>query len=462
MTRPGVGFKRLLLVAGDLAIYQIALVLTLLLRYGRVAESAWSLHAIPFGVVGLLWVVGSYIAGLYDFHALKNGVKFFRLYLEGMIANLAVALAFFYLIPVFGIEPRTNLFLYFAIALLLGYGWRLAYNRFITNVMFRTRALFVGTGADAAKVRALLERSAFGFELVAVAETASGARFEDERVAWYATTDALDRIIQEQKIHTILLGHRPDEVPGLREALYRTLFTPVALIDRTKLEESMTGRIPLEYVSQTWFLEHLRENEKTWYEAGKRIIDVMMAIPIAIGTLILYPFVALAVKSSSRGPVLIRQTRIGKYGRPFTLTKFRTMIAAAPDGSAETGGKPLYASQNDPRVTRVGRLLRKTRIDELPQIWNVLKGDMSLIGPRPERPEFVEELTRQMPYYALRHLTRPGLTGWAQVKFPYAGSFEDNLQKLQFDLYYIKNRSLFIDGAIILRTIGVMLRRQGT
>jgi exopolysaccharide biosynthesis polyprenyl glycosylphosphotransferase len=411
----------------------------------------------PFGIVSVLWLVGSYIAGLYDFHVLKNGIKFFRLYLEGMIANLAVALAFFYLIPVFGIEPRTNLFLYFAIALLLGYGWRLAYNRFITNVMFRSRALFVGSGADAAKVRSLLERSAFGFELVAVVETSSGARFDDERVTWYTMPDALDRIIQEQKIHAILLGHRPDEVPGLREALYRTLFTSVALIDRTKLEESMTGRIPLEYVSQTWFLEHLRENEKTWYEAGKRIIDLVMSIPIAIVSLILFPFVALSIKLSSRGPVLYSQVRIGKMGTPFRIWKFRTMRR-----DAEADGKPHWASEHDPRVTKVGRFLRKTRIDELPQIWNVLKGDMSLIGPRPERPEFVEELTLQMPYYALRHLTRPGLTGWAQVKFPYAASVQDNLQKLQFDLYYIKHRSLLIDIAITLRTIGIVLRRQGT
>jgi len=414
-------------------------------------------HALPFGIVSLLWVVGSYIAGLYDFNVLKNGIKFFRLYLEGMIANLAVALAFFYLIPFLGIEPRTNLFLYFAIALLLGYGWRLAYNRLITNVMFRNRMLFVGTGADAAKIRVLLERSATGFELVAVAETAPGTRFDDGQVAWFMSPDSIDRAVREQNIHTILLGHRPDEVPGLRDALYRTLFTPVALIDRTKLEESMTGRIPLEYVSQTWFLEHLRENEKTWYEALKRVMDVILAVPVAIVTLALYLFVALAIKISSRGPVLYSQVRIGKMGKPFRIWKFRTMRQ-----DAEADGKPHWATQKDPRITGVGRFLRTTRIDELPQIWNVLKGDMSLIGPRPERPEFVEELTRQMPYYALRHLTRPGLTGWAQVKFPYAGTVEDNLQKLQFDLYYIKHRSLIIDAAIILRTVGVMLRRQGT
>jgi exopolysaccharide biosynthesis polyprenyl glycosylphosphotransferase len=302
-----------------------------------------------------------------------------------------------------------------------------------------------------------MERSGYGFELVAVAETSPGTRFDDGQVTWHVSPDSIERAILDQKIQTVLLGHRPDEVPGLRDALYRTLFMPVALVDRTALEEALTGRVPLEYVSQTWFLEHLRENEKTWYEALKRIMDVILAIPFALVTIVLYPFVALAIKLSSRGPVFYSQVRVGKMGKPFRIWKFRTMRQ-----DAEADGKPLWAAEKDPRVTKVGRFLRKTRVDELPQIWNVLKGEMSLIGPRPERPEFVEELTRQMPYYTLRHLTRPGLTGWAQVKFPYAGTVSDNLQKLQYDLYYIKNRSPFIDAAIILRTIGVMLRRQGT
>ncbi|MBU1348781.1 sugar transferase [Patescibacteria group bacterium] len=457
MFRSGLRVKRLVLVTGDLLIFQASLLLTLLLRYGVVERRIWDFHAIPFGIVSLLWIVGSYIAGLYDLNVLKNGVHFFRLYLEGMIANLAVALAFFYLVPVFGIEPRTNLFLYFAIVLLLGYGWRLAYNRFLTNSIFRNRVLFVGSGADAAKARLLLERSSSGLELAAVVETYPGTRFDDERITWHLSVDSLDRIIVEHRIHTILLGHRPDDVPKLRDAPYRTIFTPVELVDRTALEEALTGRVPLEYVSETWFLEHLRENEKTWYETMKRIVDIILAVPIGLVALACYPFVALAIKLSSKGSVLYSQVRVGKMGKPFRIWKYRTMRQ-----DAEADGQPQWATESDPRITRVGAFLRKTRIDELPQIWNVLKGEMSLIGPRPERPEFVEALVLQMPYYALRHLTRPGLTGWAQIKFPYAGTVEDNLQKLQYDLYYIKHRSLFLDIAILLRTVGIVLRRKGT
>lgn len=457
MPHLGFGPKRLLLVVGDVVIYQLALVLTLWLRYGTFTERDWDLHAVPFGIITGLWVLGSYVAGLYDLSLMRSGIKFFRLYLEGMIANLAIAFAFFYLIPFFNIAPRTNLFLYFAIVLLLGYSWRLVYNRLIANTLFRNRALFIGGTNDASKVHSLLQKSPYGFELIAVIETGSGTRFSDDRVTWFTSLNDIEQILKEHAITTILLGHRPDDVPGLRDALYKTLFLPVSLIDRTTLEETMTGRVPLEYVSQTWFLEHLRENEKTWYETLKRVMDCFLGIPILLLMLVLFPLIALAIKLSSSGPILYSQVRIGKMGQPFRIWKFRTMRQ-----DAEVAGKPQWATQDDPRITKIGKFLRAARIDELPQIWNVLRGDMSLIGPRPERPEFVEELVRQMPYYALRHLTRPGLTGWAQVKFPYAGTLEDNLKKLQYDLYYIKHRSLLTDIAILLKTIGIVLRRQGT
>lgn len=450
-------FKLLLLLLGDLAIFQAALALMLRLRYQDLRLSDWNLHIIPFGIVSVLWVIGMYVAGLYDLNTTKNGIKFFRLYLETMIANLAVAVAFFYLLPFFNIAPRTNLFLYFAIVLLIGYSWRLFFNRLIAPTLFRNRVLFVGNPTDAAKIRDLIQRSAFGFELVGVVETMEGTRLEDENICWYKSFETLESIIPERKIDTVLLGHRPDDVPGLREALYKTLFHPVALLDRATLEENMTGRVPLDYVSQTWFLEHLRENEKTWYESFKRLTDIVIAIPFGILTLALWPFIAFAIKISSPGPVLYSQIRVGKIGKTFRIWKFRTMRQ-----DAEAMGKPQFASQDDPRITKVGKFLRATRIDELPQIWNVFRGEMSLIGPRPERPEFVAELTLQMPYYTLRHLTRPGLTGWAQVKFPYAGNLEDNLKKLQYDLHYIKHRSFLTDVAILLKTIGIVIRRQGT
>lgn len=458
MPQIGLHVKRFLLVCGDFLIFQLALVLTILLRYGSVQSDVWNAHALPFAILSISWIICFYIVGLYDLALTRDGLRFLRTFLEGMIANLGLALALFYLTPFFAIAPRTNLILDFVLVLLLGYAWRLGFNRYLAPVLFHNRVLFIGHPNDAVRIRELFQQhSALGFELVAVAETAPGTRFDDGGITWHVSLDVIDKILIERNINTIVLGHRPDDIPGLRDALYKTLFTSVALLDRTSLEEILTGRVPLELVSQTWFLEHLRESEKAWYEAFKRVTDIVAAIPFGIATLIAYPVVATATKLSSPGPVFYSHIRIGRYGKPFRIWKFRSMIV-----NAEAGGGPQFSSKDDPRITRVGKFLRATRLDELPQIYNVLRGDMSFIGPRPERPEFVEELTRQMPFYALRHITRPGLTGWAQVKFPYAGTIEDNLKKLQYDLYYIKHRSLLLDVSILLKTVGIVLRRQGT
>ncbi|MBI5655072.1 sugar transferase [Candidatus Uhrbacteria bacterium] len=453
----GIKVKRLLLVAGDFAVFAVALLLTLLLRYGSLDQANIENHIVPFTILGVVWLVCFYIVGLYNLSLTRDTLSFFRTFLEGMLFNLALALGFFYLFPFFGIAPRTNLILDFVLILLLGYIWRLVFNKLIAPSLFRNRILFVGSANDAQRLDMLLGASALGFELVAVAETAPGTRFDDGRVSWHVSVDLIDQILKDRSIHTIVLGHRPEDIPGLRDSLYKTLFTPVSLVDRATLEETITGRVPLEYVSQTWFLEHLRENEKAWYDAFKRFVDLILSLPIGLFTVVVFPFVALAIKATSKGPIFYSQMRVGKHGKLFRIWKFRTMRA-----DAESSGQPQFATRNDPRITVVGKFLRSTRVDELPQIWNVLRGDLSLIGPRPERPEFVEELTRQMPYYSLRHLTRPGLTGWAQVNFPYASTFEENLKKLQFDLYYIKNRSPLLDVAILLKTIGIVLRRKGT
>jgi exopolysaccharide biosynthesis polyprenyl glycosylphosphotransferase len=459
MYRFGLRVKRLILVIGDFIVFEFSLILTLLLRYRTVSWDIWNQHAMPFTILSLLWIMTFYIAGLYELNVTHDGLRLLRTFLEGMIANLGIAFTLFYLVPVFGIAPRTNLILDFALVLLFGYAWRLLYNRLLAPTLFRNRVLFIGNPDDAARVHELLESSALGFELVAVAETAPGTRFDDGRITWHVSIDVINNLLSEKNISTIVLGHKQDDIPGLRDALYQTLFTPVTILDRASLEELLTGRVPLEHVSQTWFLEHLRESEKAWYEAVKRVFDVVFAIPVGLVTVTLLPFVAIAIKLSSPGPILYSQIRIGKYGKPFRIWKLRTMRT-----DAEKNGPQFTAdAKTDPRLFPIGRILRQLRIDELPQIWNVLRGDMSFVGPRPERPEFVEKLTEQMPFYALRHLTRPGLTGWAQVRFltPIAG-LDDNLKKLQYDLYYIKHRSLLLDGAILLKTVGIILRRQGT
>lgn len=457
MLKNKLNLKRFILVLGDLAIFESALLLTLLIRYGGLDN--WPQHALPFSLLALLWLAGFYVTGLYDLTIAGEVMRFFRTFLEGMIANLAVAMAFFYLIPVFGISPRTNLFLFFVLSLLLGYAWRLAFNRFLAERFSRGRVLFIGPTDEARRLHELFTRSSLGLELTA-ALSSTGISDPTLPIEWLDNVNLVDQVVADKKISSVVLGVRPDELPELKTALYRALFHPVVVLDRAEIEENTTGRIPLSYVSETWFLHHLHEAEKAWYETAKRIFDLLLAIPVGLITLVILPFAALAIKlSSPDGPIFFSQERVGKSGKTFRLWKFRSMV---PD--AEKDGPRFTAdAKTDPRLFTVGRFMRATRLDELPQVWNVIRGDLSFIGPRPERPEFVAPLVERMPHYALRHLTKPGLTGWAQVKFltPIA-SLDDNLTKLQYDLFYIKNRSFLLDFAILLKTVGVMVRRQGT
>lgn len=463
MIQAGQYLKRLSLIAGDLIVFQVALVITVTIRHGGYDPVQWSLNAWPFFWLSLLWVVAFFIVGLYDLTPSQEPIRLLRTYLEGMIVNLGIALGFFYLIPFWGIAPRTILFLQFSVALLLGYFWRLCFGKLVLGKIAPGRVAYIGPAEDVRDVDALLRSSTLGYQL-AFALPTSGVPYRHAEIKWLPDFQSLDLALSGEKIGALVVGARPDEYPELKAALYRALSTSVAILDRAEIEEAATGRIPLTHVSETWFLQHLNESEKAWYETVKRFADLLLAIPVGLVTLALLPFVFILTKLSSPGPVFIRQQRVGRGGKPFTLIKFRTMHATSAGGLSEPNG-PQFTSnaKTDPRLFPWGKFMRRSRIDELPQVWNVLRGELSFIGPRPERPEFVQPLVERMPFYALRHLTRPGLTGWAQVKFltPNA-SIEDNLKKLQYDLYYIKHRSPILDFVIILRTIGVMLRRQGT
>jgi len=461
MYRVTLHVKRILLLLGDFLALQIALIATLVLRYGSLDMKTLRLHETPFLIVSLLWAVGLFVTGLYDLTKARNTLVYFRTFLEGMFINLLIAFAFFYLIPVFGIEPRTNLLLFFATSLLLIYLWRLVFNKFLAKGLFKTRVMYIGPADDALALHTLITTSTLGFELVTVIHTTPRSSYEQDGIRWLNELGDLAHTIQEDRINAVVLGHGIEEIPALREALYSALYTSVALIDRKELEETLTGRIPIASVNKAWFLRHLRESEKAWFESAKRGLDLLTAVPFAVLTIAITPIVALLMKTTSSGTVFFTQERVGKHGKPFRIIKFRTMHHPKGMASAETGGAQ-FAIEKDPRITKVGKILRAMRIDELPQIWNVIKGDMSFVGPRPERPEFVEQLTERMPYYALRHLTRPGLTGWAQTHYKYASTLDDNLVKLQYDLFYVKHRSLILDMAILLKTINTVLRHQGT
>lgn len=270
------------------------------------------------------------------------------------------------------------------------------------------------------------------------------------------TSDIIS-IGERENVRTILIAPDYHKSPECIKNILSARLCGWNIIDIINLYEEITHKVPVRHIHNEWllFADGFFLLQKPYVQKTKRLLDILLSI-LLLG--ILSPFVilsALAIKLDSPGQVFYRQDRVGKDGKVFILFKLRSMV-----NNAETG-KALWAQSNDPRVTRVGKWLRLTRIDEVPQLYNVLKGDMSLIGPRPERPEFVTDLEKDIPYYSIRHTVRPGLTGWAQVNYRYAASADDALVKLEYDVYYIKNMSLILDLQILLKTVGIVLLGQG-
>ena len=264
-------------------------------------------------------------------------------------------------------------------------------------------------------------------------------------------------LVQRMRVDAVVValedrrGHLPTE-----ELLHCRL-TGITVLEREALYERITGKIAVEALRPSYLIFNHGFARSPGKELAKRVLDFVLA---ALGLILTWPLMlatAIAVRFDSAGPVLFTQERVGRDGRPFTLYKFRSMRA-----DAEKQSGPVWATEGDPRITRCGRFLRKSRLDELPQLLNVLGGSMSLVGPRPERPVFVEELSRQIPYYNQRHIVKPGLTGWAQINYPYGNTVEDALQKLQYDLFYIKNFSFLFDLSILFTTIKTVVLRRGT
>jgi len=242
----------------------------------------------------------------------------------------------------------------------------------------------------------------------------------------------------------------PDSL--LTKNLYQCLALKIDFMNLVRAYETIIQKIPIAFVAHSWFLEWTIKKE--FYEKTKQMIDIILAGILMILTLPLWLFIALAIKLEDRGPILYFQKRIGKNKKTFLLIKFRSMIPNAEKRGA------IWAKKQDIRITKVGKFLRKTHLDELPQMLNILKRDINLVGPRPERPNFVFQLEKQIPHYHLRHLIKPGFTGWAQIKFRYARTIEDSFEKFQYDLYYLKNRSLFLDLRILLKTLQLFFKSE--
>jgi sugar transferase (PEP-CTERM system associated) len=343
-------------------------------------------------------------------------------------------------------------------ALALMVGWRISIHWFLGHPDFGERIIIVGSGNLAVEVaRQVLNRPDAGYRIVGFVGTDSellGRSLINPRVV--GLTEDLDKIVKREGIDRIVvaMGERRGQLPTDR-LLKLSLGGEVSIEEGATFYERVTGRVSLDMIRPSWLIFTGRGRQAKLATVTRSAVHRFVAL---IGALLSLPIVlltAILIKLDSRGPVFYRQERIGKNGRPFVLAKFRSMRV-----DAEMKG-PVWASKGDERTTRVGRIIRKVRIDEIPQFWNILRGEMSFVGPRPERPHFVAQLAQEIPYYEQRHLIAPGLTGWAQIKYPYGASIEDAREKLQYDLFYVKNHSLLLDAIILFETIKIILFGRG-
>jgi len=374
---------------------------------------------------------------------------------------VAISLGIIFLSVLFFLSPaitfwRSNLFYAMGISAVSLIAIRILLGKMLGSHVFKRRVVVLGAGPRAARLKALQQQPGSAFVVVGYVSMSEANRVIPEAIARDAIYNLADHVVLLNASEVVLaLEERRNALP-LKDLL-RIKTTGVHVNDISTFLERETGRVDLQSVNPSWLIfSDGFSSGRMFSGVFKRLFDITASLLLLVlaGPIIL--ITALAVKLESKGPAFYRQRRVGLYGVGFDCLKLRSMRQ-----DAEVNGQAVWAEKDDPRITRIGRFIRKVRIDELPQCWSVLKGEMSFVGPRPERPQFVEDLEQQLPYYAERHMVKPGITGWAQINYPYGASIEDSRQKLEYDLYYAKNYSPFLDLLILLQTIRVVLWPEG-
>jgi len=444
--------RSLILLAGEALVVCTSFLLAMLLVF---RSDTYLVLNYEYGFIKILAVtvvvlIFSHWFDLYDparFDA--KGELYFRLLLVPGVLALALS-AVAYVFP--QALPGSNSELLGLVILTVAlFGWRSVYAWLVRQPYLRERVYVLGTGERAQRlVQGLRRRSELGIDVVGWTGNVEG------QLTLETVTAHLADMVSHTPVHRVIVAmpDRRGTIP--MQELLRLRLKGVKIEEATSWLEKMSGRIEVEQLYPSWLIFQEGFRFSTLFMLTRRVLSVLTAAVLLMLVLPLIPFVLLAIKLDSRGPVLYRQKRVGRGGRIFYCYKFRTMRR---DAEADTG--PTWADDDDPRITRAGRVLRASRLDEIPQLWCVLKGDMAFVGPRPERPEFVAWLTKEIPFYGVRHAVRPGITGWAQVRYKYGNTLEDAKEKLQFDLYYIKNMSLGLDLLIMFQTIKIVTLGRG-
>jgi lipopolysaccharide/colanic/teichoic acid biosynthesis glycosyltransferase len=442
----------LLLLLGDIVILVASLWLSLFLRYFEVPSmELFTLHIRPFSLLFIAWIVVFFLAGLYGRHTRIFRSRLITTILYTQIINMMIAALFFFFVPSFGLSPKTILALYLVVSFLLIFAWR----AMLFTRLPRSKALkgvLIAHGLDARALATEIatdSHSTFSFDYVI--DTAVAPSHEVIQQAC--------RVAEEDDVTFLVVDFSDPAVGVALPIIYDAAFQKnrFALVEASDLYQEVFDRVPLSLIDYEWVLRNLSTSRV--YDAVKRIIDIIGSFVAGLISLVVYPFVMLAIKLDDGGSFFITQERVGRFERPVHIVKFRSM-SGNDQGEYGTNGKSTLT------VTRVGKWLRILRIDELPQLWNVFRGDLSLVGPRPELPALAAQYNARIPYYNARYLVSPGLTGWAQVRHdrhPHHGAdIAETKEKLSYDLYYLRHRSLLLDLFVMLQTIRVLLTARGT
>lgn len=439
--------EALLLFFGDIFFFVVSLWLTLFFRFLEIPERHIFIeHLQPFAILFFLWVIVFFISGLYEKHTLLLKSRIPTTIFNAQLVNSVIAVLFFYFVPFFEIAPKTNLFVYIVISFFTILYWRIRGIE-VLSPRVQENAILIGSGEEMNELKEEVNNnSRYGLHFV------SSFDIKDSDTLKH---DEIMTVVRENKISIVAADLRNNKIEPLLPNLYSMIFSQVRIVDMYKIYEDIFDRVPMSLINYDWFLKNISVSATKIYDFFKRFLDLVGAAIIGFLSIVFYPFIIIAIKLEDGGPIFFSQDRVGQGNKIFKVYKFRSFaVHNEADGIAK-----------EIKITSIGNFLRKTRLDELPQIWNVLKGDLSLVGPRPEIPALAALYEKEIPYYNVRHLIKPGLSGWAQLyqRTPpkWAAALNETKLKLSYDLYYLKNRSFMLDLKIGIKTIKTLVSIAG-
>lgn len=453
--------RTLWIILADAAIIYGGIILALYLRLGSAGSdnelnerNGW----VKIVLATLICLLILYFYDLYDFTVMSNRRELMLRLVQALgIAWVLLAFLFYFIPPLF--IGRGVSVISVPVVLVLLLTWRISIHWLTGHPDIGEKILIVGTGRAAQDTaKSVWERRDAGYRIVGFV-TENGAQPQDlsPQIKLLGSAKNLEEIIRHEKINRVVIAVRERRGTFPTETLLKmSLAGDVNIEECTSFFERVTGQVHIDMVRPSWLIFEGRGRDTRLGTFLREIVHRSLALTGLIISLPIAALTAVLIKLDSKGDVFYRQKRVGKNGKIFNVIKFRSMKT-----DAEKDGKPIWATADDDRATRVGRVIRLIRVDEIPQFWNIIKGEMSFVGPRPERPHFVLQLAAEVPFYEHRHLVAPGLTGWAQIKYPYGASVEDARRKLQYDLYYIKNQSLALDLVIVFETVKTVLFGRG-